>query len=610
MNLTRAKQAENLFHQALECAVAEREAFLLKACDGDAELYAEVCSLLAAHEDGIIPSIPILELLTEGDEGPDRTLADTLVFDDPLNTDRTEANDSDPELFSLAEGTILAGRYRLEREVGRGGFSQVFLARDQKLQGAKVVIKVLLKSGQGGLHSFWVERKFRDEIAALARINHPGVIRALDVGELPDGRLWLAMQYVSGVTLREVLPSHGMEFKQVAELMRQIGNALAAAHSQGVIHRDLKPENIMLEKAGAEDHVRLIDFGIASITDATSGATTTIPAGTLNYAAPEQLLGRSSVASDIYALGVVAYEMITGRCPFMLGGDRAEVRVAPSSLRPELPPQAEDVILKALSFEPQERYQSAADFTKALFRALTDDSIGAKGAKPARKRSRRWQLSQLVGAVAIIIGAAIIWWKLQSTPPPPALPERMLSYSLTVQRDPKRYPQSQPFSLPGEILLGPGDMVRLQLSSPQGGYLYVLNETPRSTSAQPKFRVLFPYAITGEASARVTAWQPVPIPYASKDPEDDWFVLEEQTGAEKIWLVLAESELPVLEGVKHLANPDDLGVVKDAAANRSIATLLAEQAAKGKIESRGGEKATLLRCACGVLVGLVKLEHR
>lgn len=366
MNLTIAKQAESLFHQALECAAAEREAFLLKACDGDSVLYAEVSSLLAAHEDGIIPSIPILELLAKRDDEQNRASTETLTGADPLKTTRSEADNSDPEVFSLAEGAILAERYQLEKEIGRGGFGLVFLARDRKLEGAKVVIKVLMKSGQSGLQSFWAERKFRDEIAALARINHPGVVRALDVGELPDGRLWLAMQYIHGITLREALLPYGMELKQVAELMRQIGNALAAAHSQGVLHRDLKPENIMLERVGSEDQVRLVDFGIASITDAASGGTTTIPAGTLRYAAPEQLSGRSSIASDVYSLGVIAYEMITGCCPFALSSDRNEVQALLGVSRPKLPLKSQNIILKAISFDPKDRFQNARDFTDLL----------------------------------------------------------------------------------------------------------------------------------------------------------------------------------------------------------------------------------------------------
>src|SRR5262249_3732601 len=265
---------------------------------------------------------------------------------------------------------------------------------------APVVIKLLAEGLLDLENRAWFEKKFRQEVYALARIDHPGVVRALDVGELHDGRAYLVMQYVPGMTLRSIIQPQGqpqaqpqgqregqpqgpqgMELRRAADLLRQMGQALTAAHQQGVIHRDLKPENIMLQIVGAEEHVRLIDFGIATVLDtaeAGSGRTTQV-VGTRDYMSPEQLQGRPSHASDIYALSVIAYEMLTGRRPFnpetaaqLLELQRGGVKIMPCDLRPSLPLAAQAVILKSLSFAPEDRYASAKDFTEDLARALTD----------------------------------------------------------------------------------------------------------------------------------------------------------------------------------------------------------------------------------------------
>jgi len=279
------------------------------------------------------------------------------------------------------------GRYLIEKELDRGGFCVVFLARDQKLHDTPVVIKVLHEraiEGVEGDKKAWLLQRFKKEVQALARIDHPAVVRALDIGRLPDGRTFLVMQHVAGANLRSAIPTHGMELERVARLILQIGQALAVAHKQGVIHRDLKPENIMLQRAGDEEFAKLIDFGIATVLDppTPSNMKSTTVVGTIGYMAPEQLEGKPTVASDIYALGVISYEMVTGRRPFNPDSpyqlrelQQAGVRIKPCDLRPNLPEAAQAVILKAVSFAPQDRYASAQDFCRALNLALTDGAI-------------------------------------------------------------------------------------------------------------------------------------------------------------------------------------------------------------------------------------------
>lgn len=277
-------------------------------------------------------------------------------------------------------GLVFKDRYLIDKKLGAGGIGEVYLARDRELHSKLVVVKVLLEeSGQDE----WFKKKFRQEIEALARIDHPGVVGVLDAGDTPDGKPFLVMQYVKGRTLRSMIRYEGMDFEQVATITRQAARALSAAHDQGVLHCDLKPENIMLQDLGeGEEQVKIVDFGIAKIRDSqvSSGSGDTRVAGTVPYMAPEQIQGKPSTATDIFALGVIAYEMLTGRRPFnppnqyqALETLRAGARVKPQDLRVDLPSKAQDVVLKALSFEAGERYLRARDFGELLAQALTTD---------------------------------------------------------------------------------------------------------------------------------------------------------------------------------------------------------------------------------------------
>jgi tRNA A-37 threonylcarbamoyl transferase component Bud32 len=283
-------------------------------------------------------------------------------------------------------GQLLDGRYLVESQLGRGGIGVVYLARDTRLMDKRVVVKVLLDQLGDDDTQHWVRRKFREEIEALARIDHPGVVGVTHAGELADGRPFIVMQYIEGGSLRVLMKQGPMASARAASIIRQIGHAVGSAHGRGIIHRDLKPENIMLQSLEeGEEHVRLIDFGIATVHDsqAAAGATTTRVAGTPYYMAPEQLQGRPSPASDIFAIAVLAYEMLTGARPFdpktpyeVFETLRAGVRTRPTQLRPDLPAEAELIILRALSFEEAARPASAREFVDALARALGGATAG------------------------------------------------------------------------------------------------------------------------------------------------------------------------------------------------------------------------------------------
>lgn len=278
-------------------------------------------------------------------------------------------------------GTTLSGRYLIKKMIGHGGFGSVYRATDEKMMSRPVVVKILIDEK---VSHEWSLKKFKQEMEAMARIDHPSIVGVLDSGETENGKPYIVMQYVDGVSLRALITVEGMDFARAANLVRQIGKALNAAHDRGILHRDLKPENIMVQTLDdGDEQVKIIDFGIAKVKDSvvsvSTGGDGTV--GTAAYMSPEQLTaGPLGPASDVYSFATIAYEMLTGRRPMnpdsayqLLEMQRAGVRIKPRELRPNLPEPAETVILKGLSFEPRDRYERAREFGDLLASALLDD---------------------------------------------------------------------------------------------------------------------------------------------------------------------------------------------------------------------------------------------
>ena len=578
----------------------------------------------------------------------------------------------------LRPGLKLKGRYLIEKELGRGGIGVVYLARDERLHSMPVVIKFLLDNSN---QSAWLAKKFLQEAEALARISHPGVVRVIDKDRTDDGKPFFVMEFVNGKPLRSVMSVDGMNFEYAAELLRQIGQALGAAHREGIFHRDLKPENIMLETlSDGDERIKLIDFGIAKVRNSDAGSTTNlgVVAGSLHYIAPEQLAGQTvSAASDIYAFGIIAYEMVTGRRPFnpdapselvvaqqLMSMQQSEALVRPRQLRPSLSESAQEIILRALSFDPNKRPQDARSFGEELARALASgaDSFQATLVSPTSqagsgssfeihaqatmphsaretqkdlleardqsagpitaaqpKRDKRWVMISV--AVIVILAASLAWAamtgklfrsseSLPSTSAPSSVSspvdyERVLTYSITAQKNPKLYPGSKPFQLPGEVIFSPGDRVRFTVSSPQTGHLYVINESPAASGSATSFNVLFPSATSNNASARLAAGQPIQIP-----ERGDGFIFDEEQGTEKLWLVWSASALAELEALKRWANPQDKGEIKDLTQAAALREFLTKHStSKLDVEKDEANKQTVVKGKGEVLAKLVNLEH-
>jgi len=282
---------------------------------------------------------------------------------------------------STLTGQLLDTRYEVQRKLGEGGMSFVYLAREVAT-GDTVAIKVL--SPRLASDKTSVER-LRREAGLAMRLDHPNVCRILRLGESEDGLIYLVMPYLQGELLSDREVRDGpMEVAAGVALLRQVCAGLQHAHELQIVHRDLKPENIMLVSDGRGDRAVVMDFGLAKerrVDPAVQKLTATgIILGTPEFMSPEQIRGRPLDArSDIYALGIVAFELFTGKLPFQGKNAQemmiARLRGAPTLLRdvrPELPESLERALLKALAPDPNDRYATALEFSEAL----TNDATG------------------------------------------------------------------------------------------------------------------------------------------------------------------------------------------------------------------------------------------
>jgi serine/threonine protein kinase len=433
-------QLKELFRVAAEHEPQQRAVFLDQACASDSALRADIESLLASHDQ----AENFIE--TPAADGASKAIAELSV-----------------EQFAGRR----IGSYRLIREIGRGGMGTVYLAERADEQYKKLVaIKVVRR----GMDSDDIVRHFRNERQILASLENPNIARLLDGGTTEDARPYIVMEYVEGTPATEYCDQHRLTTNARLKLFRTICEAVHYAHQNLVIHRDLKPSNILITESGTP---KLLDFGIAKVlnpepsTGSTERTRTELRALTPDYASPEQMLGeKPTMASDVYSLGIVLYELLTGHRPYrslnlsthelarvvyeqepmkpsaavnrvevVTHGDNApDTTITPESvsrardtqpgkLRRHLTGDLDNIVLMALRKEPQRRYESVAQLSADIGRYLDGlpvlackDTVGYRAGKfVKRRRSGIWAASTVLMALLIGIIATYFYFNLART---------------------------------------------------------------------------------------------------------------------------------------------------------------------------------------------------
>ncbi|MFN7931793.1 MAG: serine/threonine-protein kinase [Bryobacteraceae bacterium] len=390
----RWEQTERIFHEASELPGPERPAFLDRACHGDFLLRAEVESLLEADGHG------------------------QAIFGEAINR-VTETIPDDGSMEGKAVGT-----YTIDREVGRGGMGAVYLAHRQGDFSKRVAIKIVKR----GMDTDQIIQRFRQERQILANLEHPNIARLLDGGATDDGRPYLVMEYVEGHPITRYCADAQLSTQQKLALFLQVCDGVLCAHRNLAIHRDLKPGNILVNSEGV---VKLLDFGIAKLLDPSAAADTAprtivgTPMLTPEYASPEQVRGlAAAVSTDVYSLGAVLYELLSGRTPHRfesLSAAEIERVICEGSVPPmgigarEL----ESIAAMALRKEPERRYASVEQFAGDIRRYLDGrpvlafpDSFGYRATRWI-KRNRTAAIAAGIAIVGLLGGLGVALYQAQ-----------------------------------------------------------------------------------------------------------------------------------------------------------------------------------------------------
>jgi serine/threonine protein kinase len=509
----------------LGLAPEARPAYLDRACAGDPRLRAELESLVAASEG-------------------------TAVLDEPAMPTISMGRKSG-EADRLQPGQVI-GHYEVAEKIGEGGMGAVYRAVDRNL-GRSVAVKVI--AGASG----WEEQqRLAREAKAASALNSPNIVTIYEF-DSDHGRDFIVMEYVKGSTLRTLIHEHRAPLATLLDYARQAAGAIATAHAAGIVHRDLKPGNIMVTDEGV---VKVLDFGLCkqqepasdSAPDATrtQGLTKTgMVVGTPCYMSPEQAMGEpAGRLSDIFAFGVILYEIACGRRPFEGKNSQATLYQiahknppAPAEVNPATPRRLAELIERCLQKEPRERPQSMDEIAAAL----ADLALA-----PARP-SRRGALA-VAGILFPVAVVAAVWMAASHRPAAPALPPRVLTYSIEAQK-----PAAQPYFASPTDTFEAGWRFRVHAQSPQPGFLYLVNRGLDETGAQ-RFWLLYP------RKGAETVLAP------DREALTGWYDFDQNAGTERLWLVW--SERPV-DAIENALRESEAGKVVTANSAAALEQLLA-----------------------------------
>lgn len=610
MNPDRWQQISRIFKSAIDLDGVARAAYVKEKCGTDTALQQEVERLIESHEK-----------------------AESNDFIAGLAVEDVAEHFSGGELTPSLEKGQQLGAYAILDHLGTGGMGEVYLAQDSRLD-RTVALKILAPEVAGDERRM---QRFRQEAKVTSSLNQPNILTIFEFGEEGD-LTFLAAEFVDGETLREHVRGKRLKLSEILDVTIQLLAALDAAHEANIVHRDIKPENVMIRR---RDHVvKVLDFGLAKVTEKGKGTLNsaatpitefkTAPGlimGTVNYMSPEQAQAKTVDArSDIWSVGVMLYEMITGTNPF--GGTTSahtivevlEKEPAPLT-RPggaEVPAELQRIVSKSIAKNPDERYQTAKDMLidlRNLKKRLEVDAAHAiqpETHKPARRKEVL--LVALVAIVASVLAMiAVNAWRSarnRSNVVPPAstnapiapVVARALTYSITVQKFKDNRPFQDPFELAGEINFEANYRIRLNVRSDQPGYFYVLNEGPPDAAKELQYIAVFPSPTANRGSEVLAAEQPIRI------PEQSWLRFDEEQGVEKLWLVFAEQPVAELEGIKPFASGRTRGLITDPAVNRTVKAFLNSHPAN-QVSVEKDEKQTILKTSQNTLVYAVRLEH-
>ena len=303
-------------------------------------------------------------------------------------------------------GNTLNNRYRLEQKIGEGGFAHIFLATDLEL-GRQVAVKILEQTKDKDLLV-----RFRNEARAVAVLDHPNILQIYDFN-VSRGTPYIVMPYIRGGTLASQMKQEQLTLDEIGFYLSQIGSALDYAHQHGVIHRDVKPSNLLIRPDG---QLLLMDFGLAKLIGSTASLATSTLLGTVAYMSPEQFQGLVSPASDIYMLGIILYQALTGKLPYQGNTDEVLVghvyanpkslvgQITIRSVHPAVVQALDQVVMKVLAKLPTDRYPTCQALTSAYYQALKADPTkvaALENGEPSKISLQSGGSKQVVAAPAI-----------------------------------------------------------------------------------------------------------------------------------------------------------------------------------------------------------------